>query len=190
MCIEPFHLNTYLREDMYSITRTMLQDLQSGSATDRLKKELLEAFRFQAHRGLGFNLPAQLAFSHDLAKMTNKERDHHLKMHLLEQLGFGDELDRERRIARAHERTFEWIFSHNHREGHRDKQWSNFAYWLETEDDPLYWITGKAGSGKLKSLTCPHHHSHRPFLQHRVHFSKFSPELSLVQTPNTDGRGV
>lgn len=162
---------------MQNITETMLQNLQSGSATDRLKKELLEAIRSQGQLGLNSNPPAQLAFSNNLAKMTNRERDHHFKMHLLEQLSFENELDREYRIERAYERTFEWIFTHQHCEGHRDKQWSNFARWLETDDDPLYWITGKAGSGKLIPWPCLDLYKLRPLLEHKVYFQTFSAGL-------------
>lgn len=165
---------------MQNITETMLQNLQSGSATDRLKKELLEAIRSQGQLGLN-STPAQLAFSNNLAKMTNRERDHHFKMHLLEQLSYENELDREYRIERAYERTFEWIFTHEHCEGHRDKQWSNFAHWLGTDDDPLYWITGKAGSGKLIPWPCLDLHKLHPLSEQYIHFRIFSTE-SIVGT--------
>lgn len=68
-------------------------------------------------------------------------------------------IDRESRIATAHESTFRWIFQDNLYQDHRSQmiKWSNFRQWLES-DDPLYWITGKAGSGKstlMKFLCCP-----------------------------------
>jgi hypothetical protein len=52
--------------------------------------------------------------------------------------------DREGRIADAYEKTFQWIFDHP---DVQTRPWSNLKVWLET-DAPLYWITGKAGSGK------------------------------------------
>jgi hypothetical protein len=52
--------------------------------------------------------------------------------------------DREARICEAYEATFQWLFKGN---AQHDKKWSNFKDWLES-DSQLYWITGKAGSGK------------------------------------------
>lgn len=52
--------------------------------------------------------------------------------------------DREGRIADAYEKTFQWIF--DDQDG-QEKRWSNFRDWLKS-DLQLYWITGKAGSGK------------------------------------------
>ena len=52
--------------------------------------------------------------------------------------------DREGRIAQAHERTFQWIFEDDDLQ---QTGWSKFKDWLESNSQ-LYWITGKAGSGK------------------------------------------
>jgi len=53
--------------------------------------------------------------------------------------------DREEKIAAAHSKTFQWVF-----EGSRNgsaQHWSCLKTWLESNEQ-LYWITGKAGSGK------------------------------------------
>ena len=52
--------------------------------------------------------------------------------------------DREGRITDAYDKTFQWIFADQ--DAH-EQSWSNFRDWLES-DKQLYWITGKAGSGK------------------------------------------
>ena len=52
--------------------------------------------------------------------------------------------DRVERITKAHEKTFRWIFE---RDQPPDCRWSNFRIWLES-DSKLFWVTGKAGSGK------------------------------------------
>lgn len=52
--------------------------------------------------------------------------------------------DRHERIADAERQTFEWIFSESNPEG---TSWTNFTQWLQSPSN-LYWITGKAGSGK------------------------------------------
>ncbi|KAK1503021.1 uncharacterized protein CCOS01_09179 [Colletotrichum costaricense] len=52
--------------------------------------------------------------------------------------------DRHSRIIEAHQETFRWIFEHP---SAGSEKWSNFKDWLKS-DSKLYWITGKAGSGK------------------------------------------
>lgn len=68
--------------------------------------------------------------------------------------------DREERIAEAYEETFQWIFSDS---TDQEKPWSNFREWLGS-DSQLYWMTGKAGSGKstLMKYICHAEHSAVP----------------------------
>lgn len=63
---------------------------------------------------------------------------------LLQQLDFSEISIREERVAEAHLQTFEWIFSEP---SQKIMKWHSFIDWLR-EDGHLYWITGKAGSGK------------------------------------------
>ncbi len=62
----------------------------------------------------------------------------------LNKLRYPDMEDRKGRIAQAYEKTFQWVFQDDPSQQNR---WSNFREWLES-DSQLYWITGKAGSGK------------------------------------------
>ena len=71
-------------------------------------------------------------------------RQEHLREVFLSRLRYPRMEDREDRIAQAHEKTFQWIFEETNLQQTR---WSNFKDWLES-DSQLYWITGKAGSGK------------------------------------------
>ncbi|KAF2673850.1 hypothetical protein BT63DRAFT_451905 [Microthyrium microscopicum] len=64
---------------------------------------------------------------------------------LLEALKFPEMPTRYQRVARAHAKTFEWIFSEP--EPSVEHAWQSFRQWLQTGQD-IYWITGKAGSGK------------------------------------------
>jgi hypothetical protein len=48
------------------------------------------------------------------------------------------------KISLAHKKTFHWVF----RSPARRKEWTNFPSWMADNSAPLYWITGKAGSGK------------------------------------------
>ena len=71
-------------------------------------------------------------------------RQEHLRDVFLNRLRYPGMEDRENRIAQAHEKTFRWIFEDGNLQQTR---WSNFRDWLKS-DSQLYWITGKAGSGK------------------------------------------
>lgn len=52
--------------------------------------------------------------------------------------------DREERITEAYDTTFQWVFEDPLA---TQVKWSDFKTFLRS-DTSLYWITGKAGSGK------------------------------------------
>ena len=52
--------------------------------------------------------------------------------------------DRYEAVVEAHAQTFSWIFSVEESD---DQRWDSFTTWLESGED-LYWINGKAASGK------------------------------------------
>ncbi|KAI1121915.1 hypothetical protein F5Y10DRAFT_287923 [Nemania abortiva] len=71
---------------------------------------------------------------------------------LLASLSYRGMDDREWRIATAHHATFRWLFDEN-----KETRKTNFKDWLSSEES-LYWITGKAGSGKstlMKYISYP-----------------------------------
>jgi len=57
-------------------------------------------------------------------------------------------------IKDSHEKTFEWIFKEPKA---TTRPWSNFAKWLQS-DESLYWIKGKAGSGKSTLMSFLRNH--------------------------------
>jgi hypothetical protein len=63
---------------------------------------------------------------------------------VLKSLFFEEYKAREEQVEEAHKHTFRWIFDDSPDALGR---WANFAQWLR-EDDGMYWIMGKAGSGK------------------------------------------
>ncbi|KAJ3465065.1 hypothetical protein MRS44_005723 [Fusarium solani] len=69
---------------------------------------------------------------------------------ILESLAYSSMRDREDEVTEAHSRTLEWIFDDSPltqplRNAFRD----SFTAWLKTNElGPIYWITGKPGSGK------------------------------------------
>ena len=63
---------------------------------------------------------------------------------ILEQLSYPHMTNRYEEIEEAHFKTFDWIFCGAEQS---DPPWNNFAEWLR-QDANIYWINGKAGSGK------------------------------------------
>ena len=74
--------------------------------------------------------------------VVSTAREQALTTSILSALEYDGMLDRESTVTAAHETTFEWVFCPE--EG---QIWSDFPAWLRSSDQ-LYWITGKAGSGK------------------------------------------
>lgn len=77
-----------------------------------------------------------------------------IRQKVLHTLGFRNMEDRQRRIAKAYEETFEWVFCDTSSSG---KPWSNFRNFLTQSSDRIYWITGKPGAGKstlMKYIRC------------------------------------
>lgn len=69
-------------------------------------------------------------------------------------LNFPMRNDRFDDIAAAHQRTFEWALQTSHDE---QVSWSNLLEWLQ-DGAGIYWISGKAGSGKSTLMKFLHRH--------------------------------
>jgi hypothetical protein len=72
---------------------------------------------------------------------------------ILESLAYKSMYHREGEITAAHSKTFEWVFrSQDHEKQENSEKASfdhQFANWLRSDElGPIYWITGKPGSGK------------------------------------------
>ncbi|KAK8080187.1 hypothetical protein PG997_008005 [Apiospora hydei] len=64
--------------------------------------------------------------------------------------------DRESAISDAEAETFDWIFEDP---ATSNKPWDNFKQWLSSDTVPhLYWVNGKAGSGKSTLMKHLFHH--------------------------------
>ncbi|KAJ9137859.1 p-loop containing nucleoside triphosphate hydrolase [Pleurostoma richardsiae] len=83
-----------------------------------------------------------------------KSRRATLERKFLSKLQYDGMQDRELTVVEAHQTTFRWILE---QEDDQQRPWTNFRHWLES-DQQLYWITGKAGSGKstlMRFITQP-----------------------------------
>lgn len=77
-----------------------------------------------------------------------------LQDEFLKALHYDGMYDRETSIAPAHAKTFQWIFE---KRTECQALWKDFGKWLQSETQ-IYWITGKAGSGKstlMKFISAP-----------------------------------
>jgi hypothetical protein len=77
---------------------------------------------------------------------------------------------RRNQIAQAQEKTFEWIFKEPNKLKTNAK-WDSFSSWLKSEET-VFWISGKAGSGKSTLMSF--------LLQHTK-----TKELLIERDPNT-----
>lgn len=94
-------------------------------------------------------------------------------MHLLQSLRFPTLEQRHLDIPEAHCRTFRWIFDETTIRKHK---WASFVQWL-ISGHGLYWIHGRAGSGKSTLMRYIFDHGHtRHFL--RTWARGFDLELS------------
>ena len=76
----------------------------------------------------------------------NKERKHQHSQqqydHFLDSLRFNEMHTRMNDVEESHADTFQWIFQDD-----ASRPWDSFCNWLR-DDDTVYWINGKPGSGK------------------------------------------
>jgi len=82
----------------------------------------------------------QMAFRNEAEEYSRTKAE----LHILASLSFPTMTDRYDTIPEAHRQTFEWIFRDPEE---RTETWSNFCQWAESGTG-VYWINGKAGSGK------------------------------------------
>ena len=80
----------------------------------------------------------------ELRQHSVDQAEREYRRNFLEALYFPEIYVRQESIKEAHSETCQWIFDAS---GERVRPWSNFVEWLESGHG-IYWINGKAGSGK------------------------------------------
>ena len=85
--------------------------------------------------------------SERVSRATEEEKDRTIQHKILHSLYFPQLKERHSRIPKAHAETFNWVLEIGSKQSIR---WSNLVDWLTRsgDNDNLYWIAGKAGSGK------------------------------------------
>ena len=74
-------------------------------------------------------------------------QEHHAAVSaIIDSLSFLGMNDRFERVVDAHAHTYAWIFDSD---SNSNQSWDSFASWLSQDHgDPVYWVSGKAASGK------------------------------------------
>ena len=88
----------------------------------------------------------------------------------LESPKFPEINSRHEQITLTHKKTFEWIFDGlEDLNGNQSRKWTNFVGWLKSREtlESLYWIQGKAGSGKSTLMSYLVHHQRTQTALHR-----------------------
>ncbi|KAF4443142.1 ent-kaurene oxidase [Fusarium austroafricanum] len=86
---------------------------------------------------------------------------------IINSLWFQSIESRDKSISDTYKSTYEWIFD-------QDSE-TRFTNWLRGNDNPVYWITGKAGSGKSTLMKYVAHHP--TTMSHLQHWAGDSPIL-------------
>lgn len=131
-----------------------LLDNQAGIG-DTILKALVSRTRVVEQKESVHNLQGDLilALHHEATEskpndiqppLVSAQREKYLRTVFLGRLRCFNMEEREERIAEPYEKTFRWIFNDD---ASTSRSWPSFKDWLES-DSKLYWITGKAGSGK------------------------------------------
>jgi hypothetical protein len=81
-----------------------------------------------------------------LSRVRTQEYDIRLniELDLLQALDFSTMNDRQDEVSEAHQKTFSWLFDHSLDTA---APWNSFTEWLKSGNG-IYWVSGKAGSGK------------------------------------------
>ncbi|KAF4826608.1 Vegetative incompatibility protein HET-E-1 [Colletotrichum tropicale] len=138
-------------------TRILLDEIKAGEDANSAIEKRLHAFHeeyatLQAERHTEIvsilneirgSTPQPVTFT---TRTRNEKPKEQILGDLLDSLYFPQQGDRLYDIKPAHKGTFEWIYSEP-RSGATKATWANFQTWLQ-HDSGIYWVSGKAGSGK------------------------------------------
>lgn len=88
-----------------------------------------------------------MQISDNISKAAEIQKQRAINQQILNSLYFVQIEERRSKIPAAHAKTFKWVYDNRMAD---PPPWTDFQTWLQSSDeqDGLYWITGKAGSGK------------------------------------------
>ncbi|KAE9374106.1 hypothetical protein N431DRAFT_371507, partial [Stipitochalara longipes BDJ] len=162
------HVLVSLSERFNSLS--LLQDERYTSLENSIRTDIEPLLRelVAMHK----KLTTTLIGKHTISRHANRQTSSHIglleteektNLALLDALKFPAMSHRRMEIATAHQRTFSWIFAEpiavNSDCKHRVRPWSSYIQWLR-QGSGIYWINGKAGSGKSTFMRYISNHPH------------------------------
>jgi hypothetical protein len=81
---------------------------------------------------------------HRIIDTDDPRRVSQISQLVLHALSYREQTHRYENIAPAYQDTFQWVFV----SPEEPVRWSDFTEWIQSDDQPLYWVTGKPGAGK------------------------------------------
>ena len=138
------------RNDFSSLSREVQNLTLTLNQGQKTVDQLLPILETQ-HQALSDQIDRQLV------QHSRLESERAAEKVFKESLFFPEILARQEQIKEAHQGTCQWIFqsrqnktmheTDDERQSIEEQPWSDFSEWLQI-DQELYWISGKAGSGK------------------------------------------
>ncbi|KAF4429741.1 hypothetical protein CGCF415_v002345 [Colletotrichum fructicola] len=138
-------------------TRSLLEEIKAGHNANSAMEKRLRIFHEEYAAVQDERHTELVSLLRDMPDVrpqppTSTKRDENPKSKglvldsLLDSLYFPQESDRFHNINPAHKGTFEWIYRQPPT-GANKATWTNFREWMQ-HGSGIYWISGKAGSGK------------------------------------------
>lgn len=123
-------------QDLDLKVQTIIRSLAQSPQSFEELKTLIQAENMTIKEHISTTLGQQRS---DLAHKEYRQQ-------FLQSLWYPEIYSRQERVREAHQKTFQWVFE-RHDFDESTPRWTNFVDWLEQRGG-LYWISGKAGSGK------------------------------------------
>jgi hypothetical protein len=123
-----------LQQQLQFLTKSL--DKAKGA---ELQANVLQKWQSDNQARIGIVVDTLTEKTEELQQIVSEQR-------YLDSLYFVQIKERRYQVAEAHKKTFKWVFDRRPEK----IPWRNFGEWLssESQEDSLYWITGKPGSGK------------------------------------------
>ncbi|KAL8860799.1 MAG: hypothetical protein Q9178_002829 [Gyalolechia marmorata] len=113
---------------------------------NQLRSEIEKAITTNVEQHILTRQHAETQITAAMQRLQDQERwdrtTEHRSLRLVESLRFKEINSRRNEVSASHPETFQWMYEFDKR-----RPWDSFAAWLK-EDNSIYWIHGKPGSGK------------------------------------------
>lgn len=169
---------TDLREQMMAVTQLLNRtERVLASQHEITRTTIIDAIR---RAGVSDNVVRDVNMEPEEILVTSMRTDEmklkfDVEAGILETLRFAKMSTRYEEVTEAHRSTFEWLFRGDI-DGTQTQRWDSFTKWLRSGDS-IYWVNGKAGSGKSTLMRYIYDH---PSTQHQLRAWAGQTQLSIA----------